>query len=114
MKTFKLTPEQRFKLLMHGYTQKEIEDLVMADIPGAKTLKICFSEDEAMEWLKKKYPPELSLDELLDWWYSKAKTEFMNVSPSGLYVEYKKRRAKRKPLIMYKEMAVDEKPHRVY
>ena len=113
VKTFKLTPEQKFKLLMSGYTQKEIEEMVMADIPGAKTLKICFSEDEVLEWLNKKYPPELSIDELFSWWWSYAKPEYMGVH-DGLYVEYKKRRAKRRPLIMYAEMAADNKPHKVY
>jgi len=113
MRTFKLTPEQRFKLLMLGYTKKDIEDLVKAGIPGAKTLKICFSETEVLEWMAKRYPPELSIDELFTWWYSHAKPEYMGVH-GGLYVEYKKRRAKRKPLIMYKEMAADDKPHKVY
>ena len=113
MRTFKLTPEQRFKLLMLGYTQKEIEEMVMADIPGAETLKICFSENEVLEWIGKKYPPELSVDELFAWWKSYAKPEYMGVH-NGLYVEYKKRRAKRKPLVMYEEMAADNKPHKVY
>jgi len=114
MRIFKLTAAQRFRLLEHGYAQKDIEAMVQADIPKAKTIKICFSETEILEWMRKKHQPELSIDELLDWWRFNAKTEFMNVSPTGLYVEYKKRRAKRKPLVMYKEMAVDNKPHKVY
>ena len=113
MKTFKLTPEQRFKLLMHGYTQKEIEELVMADIPGAQTLKICFSDDEVLEWVSKKHPRCLTLDEVFNWWKQYAKPEYQGVH-GGLYFEYMKRHAKRKPLIMYKEMAVDDQPHKVY
>ncbi|WP_461248476.1 hypothetical protein, partial [Treponema sp. R6D11] len=54
IRTFKLTPEQKLKLLGHGYTQKEVEDMVKADIPNAKTLKICFSDDELLEWVNKK------------------------------------------------------------
>ena len=113
IRTFKLTTEQRYKLFELGYSQKDIEEMVLKDIPNAKTLKICFSEDEVLEWLEKRYPKELSVDELFAWWKSYAKPEYMGVH-GGLYVEYKRRRAKRKPLVMYKEMAADNKPHKVY
>jgi len=114
MRTFKLTPEQRLKLYATGYSLKEIEAMVKADIPNAQTLKICFSDAEALEWFRKRYPPELSIDELYQWWVSFAKTEYEKPSMSGLYVEYKRRRAMFKPLVMYKEMAKDNKPHKVY
>jgi len=113
MKTFKLTPEQKLKLLELGYTQKDCEAMVLADIPNAKTLKICFSETEVLEWLNKKYPRCLTVDEVFSWWWSYCKPEYKNVH-GGLYAEYLKRHAKRKPLVMYKEMAVDNKPHKVY
>jgi len=115
MYTFKLTHEQRLKLIGSGYTLKEIQDAVKRDIPGAITLKICFSDEETLEWMKKRYPKKLSIDEVFEWWTLHAKTEFTRgVSMSGLYKAYEDRRELRKPLIMYKEMAVDNKPHRIY
>ena len=114
MRTFRLTPEQRLKLLQLGYTRKDIEEIVKADIPGAETLKICFSETEVLEWLGKRYPPKLSVGELFDWWVSNAKTEYKEVSASGLYKAYEDRREIRKPLVMYAEMSKDNKPHKVF
>ncbi|WP_461249077.1 hypothetical protein, partial [Treponema sp. R6D11] len=77
-------------------------------------LKICFSDDELLEWVNKKYPKKLSIDELYNWWVSNAKPKYMKPQKSGLYVEYMKRRAKGKPLIMYKEMTKDNKQRKVY
>lgn len=117
MKIYKKTKQQRYDLLLLGYTPEKIAEKVKASIPPgykAKTLKICFSEDEALEWAGKKYPPEMSAEELHNLWYFNAKPEYKNPSMSGLYVEYKKRRAKRKPLIMYAEMSEDNKPHKFY
>jgi len=111
--TFKLTSEQKLTLLQSGYTQKDCEEMVLKDIPNAVTLKICFSEKEVLEWMEKRYPRKLSVDEVFTWWKQNAKRKYQGVQ-NGLYVEYLKRRAKRKPLIMYKEMAVDNKPHKIY
>jgi len=111
--TFKLTPEQKLTLLQFGYTQKDCEEMVLKDIPNAVTLKICFSEQEVLEWVEKRYPRKLSVDEVFTWWKENAKPKYQGVH-GGLYEYYEKRRAKRKPLIMYKEMAADDKPHKIY
>jgi len=113
MYTFKLTKEQKLKLISCGFTLKEIEEQVKKDIPGVINLKICFSDEELLEWLKKRYPPKKTVDEVFEWWWSYAKTEYMGVH-GGLYYEYERRRALRKPLIMPKEFAVDNKPHKIY
>jgi hypothetical protein len=114
MHTFKLTAEQRLKIIQHGYSLKEIEAAVKADIPGAQTLKICFLEAEALEWMQKRHPPKLSIEELYNWWVFYAKREYSNPAKSGLYKAYEERRETGKPLVMYKEMAADNKPHKVY
>jgi len=114
MYTYKLTPEQYIKLRSQGYSLKEIEAQVKKDISGAKTLKICFSETEAAEWLQKKHPRKLTINEVYDWWVENAKMEYTNPSMSGLYQEYERLRAMGKPLIMYKEMAKDNKTHKIY
>jgi len=118
MRTFKLMPEQKLKLLGSGYTLKEIESMVKADMRtlGLKlqTLKICFSEKEVSEWMQRRHPKKLSIDELYDWWVENAKEKYSKVSMSGLYCEYERLRAMGKPLRMYKEMAMDDKPHKVY
>jgi predicted DNA-binding transcriptional regulator AlpA len=114
MRTFKLTVAQKLKLLELGYSKKEIELMVKADIPKAKTLKICFSETEVSEWLNKRHPPILSVDELFNWWVLNAKSEYTHISKSGLYKAYEDHRAMGKPLVLYKEMSADNKPHKVY
>jgi hypothetical protein len=111
---FKLSRDQILKLLSVGLTLADCEAMILRDIPNAKTLKICFSEKEVLDWIQKRYPKLLSIDEVFEWWQSHAKPEYMRPSMSGLYVHYRELRARGKPLRMYKEMCADNKPHIVY
>jgi hypothetical protein len=125
MQTYKLKAGQKLKLIASGYSLKEIEAHIKTDIPKGKTLKICFSDEEILDWIKNRYPIKKSITELLEWWKTYAKSDkeinrylgnikHKKLRASGLYKLYEECREQGKPLVLYKEMAVDNKPHKVY
>jgi len=122
MHTFKLTNKQRLKLLQSGLSLKKIEDIILETIPDAKTLKICFSDQETLEWLKDRYPPKnagfppntAGIQGLFDWWASHAKAMFRKPSMTGLYYAYDECRKAGKPFVMPARMAKDDRAHKIY
>ena len=116
MKIHNLSKKLRRKLIGFGLTPEIVAEKIKTNFPQGYTplnVKICFSEEELFDWLNKKYARCKTVDEVYAWWWSFCKPEYKNVH-GGLYIEYMKRHAKRKPLIMYKEMAVDNKQHKIY
>jgi len=118
MYTFKISHEQKLKLINAGYTLKELQEQVTADMKKAglkvQSLKICFSEQEVIEWIDEKYPAKLSIEQLYNLWAESAKNEYKKPSMSGLYKHYEKLRAMGRPLVMYHDMAADNKQHKFF
>jgi hypothetical protein len=116
MKIYNLNRKLRRKLIKFSLTPEIAAERIKNSFPAGytpKTVKICFSEEEVLEWLNKKYARCKTVDEVFAWWWSYCKPEYKNVH-GGLWYEYLKRHKQRRPLIMYKEMAVDEKQHKIY